>query len=103
MKTNVRVSPQVTAFVKSLAPEPRRRLTRAIKALAVNHGDVKRLEGRLEGYSRLRISGHRVIFREVYVRGVRHIDCVFAEKRPIVYELFVQLAAEELGQRTGPS
>ncbi len=98
MKTRVHVSPQVITCVKSLAPEPRRKLTRAIKALAGDHGDVKRLEGKLEGYSRLRFSGHRVIFREVFRSGARNIDCVFAEKRSIVYDLFIQLTAEELGQ-----
>jgi mRNA-degrading endonuclease RelE of RelBE toxin-antitoxin system len=98
MKTSVHVSPQVTAFVKSLAPESRGKLTRAIKALAGDHGDVKRLEGKLEGYGRLWVSGHRVIFREVFRRGTRNIDCVFAEKRSIVYDIFVQITAEELGQ-----
>jgi mRNA-degrading endonuclease RelE of RelBE toxin-antitoxin system len=98
MKTRVHVSPQVIASVESLAPEPRRKLTRAIKALAGDRGDVKPLEGKLEGYSRLRVSGHRVIFREVFGSGARHMDCVFAEKRSIIYDLFVQLTAEELGQ-----
>jgi mRNA-degrading endonuclease RelE of RelBE toxin-antitoxin system len=98
MKTRVHLSPQVVAFVKSLAPEPRGKLTRAIKALAGDRGDVKRLEGKLEGFSRLRVGGHRVIFREIYRSGTRKIDCVFAEKRSIVYDIFVQLAAEELGQ-----
>ena len=98
MKTRVHVSPQVIACVKSLAPEPRRNLTRAIKALAGDRGDIKRLEGKLEGYSRLRVSGHRVIFREVFRSGARNIDCVFAEKRSIVYDLIVHLTAEELGQ-----
>ena len=97
MKTRVHVSPQVAAFVKSLAPEPRHRLIRSIKALAGGSGDIKCLEGKLEGYSRLRVSGHRVLFREVFSRGERVIDCVFAEKRSIVYDLFVQLTAEELG------
>jgi mRNA-degrading endonuclease RelE of RelBE toxin-antitoxin system len=97
MKTSVHVSPQVIAFVKSLAPEPRRKLTRAIKALAGDHGDIKRLEGKLGGYSRLRVSGHRVLFREVFRNG-RIIDCVFAEKRSVVHDLFVQITAEELGQ-----
>ena len=98
MKTRVHVSPQVIAFVKSLAPESRRKLTRAIKALAGDRGDVQPLEGKLEGYSRLRVSGHRVLFWEVYRSGARHFDCVFAEKRSIIYDLIVQLTAEELGQ-----
>ena len=98
MKTSVHVSPQVVASVKSLAPAPRGHLTKAITALANDGGDIKRLEGKLEGYSRLRVAGHRVNFREVFRSSARKIDCVFAEKRSIVYDIFVQLAAEELGQ-----
>src|SRR5260370_21905988 len=64
MRTKVNVESQVESFVKSLAPEPRRRLRMAMKDRAKNGGDIKRLEGRLEGYSRLRVSGHRVIFAE---------------------------------------
>ena len=94
MRTRVKVEAQVESFVKSLAPEPRRRLTRAIKALAEDHGDIKRLEGKLEGYSRLRVAGHRVIFNERWDKGERVIDCVFAEKRALVYELFVRLLSE---------
>jgi len=84
--------------VKSLAPEPRRRLTQAIKALADNRGDIKRLEGRLEGYSRVRAGGVRVIFSERAEKGERVIDCIFAEKRAIVYDLFIRLASEDLGE-----
>jgi mRNA-degrading endonuclease RelE of RelBE toxin-antitoxin system len=96
MRTKVNVASQVEDFVKSLAPEPRRRLRMAIKALAKDRGDIKRLEGGLEGYSRLRISGHRVIFAERAERGERIIDCVFAEKRSVVYELFLRLLSEGL-------
>lgn len=94
MKTKVQVEAQVEAFVKSLAPEPRRRLTRALKDLAKGKGDVKRLEGNLENYSRLRVAGHRVIFTERTERGDRIIDCVFAEKRALVYDLFIRLLSE---------
>jgi mRNA-degrading endonuclease RelE of RelBE toxin-antitoxin system len=91
MKTRVNVESQVEAFVKSLAPEPRRRLTQAIKALAKDQGDTKRLEGKLEGYNRLRVAGHRVIFTERSEAGARIIDCIFAEKRSLVYDLFIRL------------
>jgi mRNA-degrading endonuclease RelE of RelBE toxin-antitoxin system len=97
MRTKVRVESQVESFVKSLAPEPRRRLTIAIKALAHDRGDIQRLEGRLEGYSRLRVAGHRVIFYERAERGERIVDCVFAEKRAIVYDLFIRLLSESVG------
>lgn len=93
----VRVESQVEGFVKSLAPEPRRRLTMAIKALARNQGDIKRLEGKLQGYSRLRVAGYRVIFSERTQKGERILDCVFAEKRSLVYELFTRLLSEGLG------
>src|SRR5256885_9894995 len=96
MRTNVQVEAQVENFVKSLAPDPRKRLIRAIKALANDQGDVKRLEGRLEGYSRLRLAGYRVLFIERSAGGQRILDCVYAEKRPIVYELFIRLLSESL-------
>ena len=95
-KARVRVSPQVEEFVKALAPEPRLRLTRALKGLADNRGDIKALEGRLQGYQRLRIAGFRVIFREHYLEGRRVIDCVFAERRSVVYEILATLLAEGL-------
>ena len=97
MRTRVKVEAQIESFVKSLAPEPRRRLVRAIKGLAEDRGDIKRLEGRLDGYSRLRVAGHRVLFNERSAHGERIIDCVFAEKRSVVYELFVRLLSESLG------
>src|SRR5438093_370281 len=95
MKTKVRVEAQVEEFVKALAPEPRRRLRQAIKGLAHGQGDIKRLEGNLAGYSRLGVAGCRVIFKERSERGVRIIDCIFAERRAMVYEIFVRLLAEQ--------
>jgi len=97
MRTRVKVETQVESFVKSLAPEPRRRLTAAIKGLAVDKGDVQPLEGKLQGFSRLRVAGYRVIYAERSEKGERIIDCVFAEKRAVVYELFVRLVSENLG------
>ncbi len=49
MKTEVLVADQVRQFVRSLAPEPRQSLTRAIKRLERDEGDIKRLEGKLVG------------------------------------------------------
>jgi len=88
MRTSIKVGSQVETFIKSLAPEPRRTLTRAVKHLAEDRGDLKELEGDLEGYSRLRVGGHRVIFKRKTETGQRIIDCLFAERRAVVYELF---------------
>ena len=101
MRTRVQVESQVEEFVKSLAPEPRHRLRRAIKALANDAGDTKRLEGQLAGYTRLRVAGHRVIFAERMQEGVRVIDCIFAEKRAVVYEMFVRLLSEGIVREGG--
>lgn len=93
---------QAEEFVRALAPEPRGRLVKAMKALPA--GDIKQLEGRLSGYSRLRVGGYRIIFSDSVKNGIRVFDCIFAERRPIVYELFEQIAAEQaLGSHTKAS
>lgn len=97
MKISVKVSQQVETFVKSLAPEPRRALRQAIKALAQDKGDLKRLEGKLSGYHRLRVGGYRVIYVERFQSGQRLIQCLFVKERALVYDLFLQLRAEEFG------
>jgi mRNA-degrading endonuclease RelE of RelBE toxin-antitoxin system len=81
----VEVSAQVADFVRRLPPEPRRRLRRALKDLAKEKGDIKRLEGPVDGYCRLRVDGHRVILSYT---GRGAIQCVFVERRSIVYEIF---------------
>src|SRR5262245_53363519 len=87
------IHPQAEKFVKSLAPEPRRRIVRSIKALP--DGDCKALEGRLTGYSRLRVAGYRIVYSDSVKNGVRTFDCVFAERRAVVYELFEQILVEQ--------
>lgn len=99
MRTKVEVAPQVKEFVGSLAPVPRRSLTRAIKALAQDSGDRKGLEGRLTGYHRLRVAGYRVIYQELPVGGTRVIFCIFAERRGVVYELFQEMLLKELAKQ----
>ena len=89
------VSDQVDTFVKSLAPGPRKRLRLAIKGWEESRGDTQPLEGSLAGYGRLRVAGYRVVFKERAERGVRIIDCIFAERRALVYEIFVRLLTEQ--------
>jgi mRNA-degrading endonuclease RelE of RelBE toxin-antitoxin system len=80
-------------FVTALAPEPRRRLIKAMKALP--SGEIKALEARLAGYYRLRVGGYRIIFADSVKNKVRTFDCIFAERRPVVYELFEQILVEQ--------
>ena len=89
----VELSAQIVAFVRRLPPEPRRRLKRALRDLAREKGDLKPLEGPLEGYCRLLVGA----FRIVVCYGKRNtMQCVFAERRSIVYELLVDLLESRL-------
>ena len=96
MRTEVRVALQVEEFVKSRAPEPRQALRKAIKGLARGEGDSKALEGKLAGWNRLRVLSYRVLFKETAAGGTRIINCVYANHRSIVYQLFQQLLTDEL-------
>jgi mRNA-degrading endonuclease RelE of RelBE toxin-antitoxin system len=91
MKTQFEISDQVLDFVRSLAPEPRRSLRLAFRALAEDAGDIKQLEGDLAGWCRLRVKSYRVIFRYEMVEDQRFARCVFAERRELVYELFAEV------------
>jgi mRNA-degrading endonuclease RelE of RelBE toxin-antitoxin system len=89
----IRLSEQVTAFVRSLAPAPRREVRLALKSMARGQGDVKALEGALMGYSRLRVLSYRII---LFYRNPKVIECVYAERRSIVYEIFAEELRETL-------
>jgi mRNA-degrading endonuclease RelE of RelBE toxin-antitoxin system len=89
----VEVSSQVTDFIRRQAPEPRRLLRRALKELTRDKGDIKPLEAPLEEYCRLRVRGYRII---VHYTGHGSIQCVFAERRSIVYEVFAQTLVDRL-------
>lgn len=87
----VRVAPQVVDFLRGLAPEPRQRL--ALRDLQKGRGDIKPLEGPLHDYCRLRVGPYRIILS--YSKS-RTIDCVFAERRSIVYEVFAAAMIDRL-------
>jgi mRNA-degrading endonuclease RelE of RelBE toxin-antitoxin system len=86
------VSDQVVESVRRLAPESRRLVRRALRELAAGKGDVRQLEAPLDGYNRLRVSAYRLIFSY----GTRRtIECVFAERRSLAYEVFARVLAEQ--------
>ncbi|MGH7283519.1 MAG: type II toxin-antitoxin system RelE family toxin [Polyangiaceae bacterium] len=92
----IELSAQVVDFVRRLAHEPRAMLRRALKDLATEKGDIRSLEGPLDGYCRLRVDGYRVIFAYA---GRRSIQCIFAERRGIVYEVFAELLIDEIAKK----
>lgn len=89
----VLLSEQVVAFVRRLAPEPRRALRQALRGLASGKGDLRQLEAPLQGYHRLRVGAYRVIFAYGEKRA---IECLFAERRSLVYEIFAREVAARL-------
>lgn len=104
MNSRVAWSAQVENYLKGKAPGPRSDLLRAIKALAdwdgrENPPEIRHLEGDLSGYSRLRVSQHRVVFRETAIADERVIVCLFAGPRNSVYELFAELFLDEVSSR----
>jgi mRNA-degrading endonuclease RelE of RelBE toxin-antitoxin system len=93
MKCRVQIREQVKLFLERLAPEPRRRLKLAMRALENETGARLALREQLAGYHRLRVGGYRVLFR--YLPG-RVAECVFAEERSLVYQLFEREMLERL-------
>ena len=93
----VELSDQVVAFVRSQAPEPRRRLRQALRKLESEGGDIKALQGPLDRYSRLRVGTFRVIFiRESHANASACIRCIFAERRDTVYTVFSHMLKHDL-------
>lgn len=93
MPTKVTVADQVRAYQRTLAPEPRRRMKAAILALADGLGDLKPLQGNLEGCWRLRVGEHRVVYRHQAGR----IEVFYAAPRNVVYEFLAAHLRETLG------
>lgn len=85
MSFKVKVRPQVWVFATTLGMEHRRAFKRAVLGLATERGDIKALSDKLSGYYRLKVSRYRIIFR--YTPD-RTIECVFAEERKLIYEIF---------------
>ncbi len=71
---------QVRDYQRALAPEVRRAMKAAILALPA--GDTKPLSDELEGFHRLRVGHHRVIYRH----HAGQIECFLAAPRALIYE-----------------
>ena len=96
VKARIRLGTQVTDFISTLAPEPKRRLRAALKGITEGKSDIKLLEGKLAGFSRLRSGRIRVTYQERIVSGQRHIFCFYADYRTSAYDVFEQLLTADL-------
>jgi mRNA-degrading endonuclease RelE of RelBE toxin-antitoxin system len=88
----ISASDQVAGWLTALPPQTKTRVRAALRALAKGKGDIKGLQGDLEGFSRLRIGGIRILHRQV---SAREIKLEYANTRDVVYEMFRQLLADE--------
>ena len=60
----------------------------ALRGLTKGRGDIKGLQGPLEGFNRLRVGGLRIIYRQI---SGRQILLEYANTRDVVYELYEQI------------
>ena len=81
-------SDQVAKWLRNLPPEPKQRVRVALKRLERWQGDLKPLQGELEGFYRLRVGGYRIVCRMIS-RSVIQLE--YADTRDVVYEAFRQL------------
>jgi mRNA-degrading endonuclease RelE of RelBE toxin-antitoxin system len=91
---SIRITEEVLDYLRKQPPQPRHALRMAIKALAKEQGDIRPLTEELEGFFRLRVGSHRVIFEYEMIGGKRIITCVFAGSRRWIYEVFQSRLAE---------
>jgi mRNA interferase RelE/StbE len=84
----ISASEQVTEWLRSLSPETKRRVRAALRGLEDWKGDIKALQGELDGFYRLRVGGYRIVYR---VTAGKMIQLEYADMRDIVYETFREL------------
>jgi mRNA-degrading endonuclease RelE of RelBE toxin-antitoxin system len=87
------VREQVKGFFDALGMSYRRDVKRILVKLLDDQGDIKALGDDLEGFYRLRVGPFRIIFR--YREG-KVIECVYMNRRALVYEVFEREVVERL-------
>ena len=83
-------------FVGALPPDPKKKLRAGIRGLELDRGDIKDLVDDLLGYKRLRVGAFRVIYRDAFEKGRPVRKCLFAQRRDVVYELFLRMVLDDL-------
>jgi mRNA-degrading endonuclease RelE of RelBE toxin-antitoxin system len=91
LKTEVILKEEVRDYLRTLAPETRRRAKAALGVLPA--GDTKPLREELAGLHRLRVGDHRFIYRHHAGR----IRVFYAAPRSIVYEYLAAHLRDYLG------
>ena len=84
----VSYSPQVRDYIAALEPGIKKRFRAEIKKLSLGGGDHHALKPPLDGFRRLAIGTHRVIYTHV---APATLYCVYAGPRKTIYETFAPL------------
>ena len=95
-KAEVLLADQVKDFLTSLAPDPKRKLGDGLQGLETDHGDIEGLVDDLTGHRRLRVGSFRVIYQEGFKEGRPVRECVYANYRNVVYELFARMILDDV-------
>ena len=90
----IQLSEQILNFVRGQTPETRHRLRLALRKLSEERGDIRALEGPLQGFHRFRVGSYRIAF--AYIPGSHAIRCIFAQQRSVVYLLMEDLLRRKL-------
>jgi mRNA-degrading endonuclease RelE of RelBE toxin-antitoxin system len=93
MSYTVRVEQQVKDYLAILGMEHRRATKQALGRLINEQGEIKALGEELDGFHRLRVGPYRVIFR---YRPGKVIECVYMNRRALVYEVFEREMLDKL-------
>lgn len=70
-----------------------------MRDLLKSRGNIKALQGPLEGFNRLRIGGRRIIYRQI---STRQVLLEYANTRDVVYEMFEQILNSRKGRKPVP-
>ena len=84
----ISASEQVASWLCGLPPQTKHRVRLALRGLANGQGDIKGLQGPIEGFNRVRIGGLRVIYRQI---SGREILLEYANTRDVIYELYERI------------
>lgn len=84
----ISASEQVAAWLVALPPQTKHRVRLGIRSLGKGKGDIKGLQGSLEGYNRLRVGGLRIIYHQISGTEIR---LIFGNTRNAVYEMYEQI------------
>ena len=89
----ISASDQVQLWLQGLPPETKRRVRRELKTLADGRPrllDLKPLRHELEGFYRLRVGDHRIVYH-IEPGPVVRLD--YADLRDVVYDVFRHVRA----------